>query len=193
MKQLGHSESARKPPPPRLETLPSTTADEVMDLYRTLGGVQSAPKLAPGTWDIAYDDGLLLELDEDLHFHRYRGMTLDAPWAIGLPWTRPYRTYVVEGERRAGTGGKRWTSPSAEKMFGTSDPDGSFEEHGAPRWKQRALYDAMKDAMAATGEIRLARVSIYDRVAGHTLNDVLYGRAEVPAESIEALVTGRTA
>lgn len=193
MKQLGHSEGATKPPAPRLDSLPSEIADQVMDLYRTLGGVQSAPKLAPGSWDIAYDDGLLLELDEDLHFHRYRGATLDAPWSAELPWTAPYRVYVVEGEKRGGTGGSRWTSPSAEKMFGESDPDGVFGENGAPRWKQRALYDAMKDAMAATGEIRLARVSIYDRVAGHTLNDVLYGRAEVSAESIEALVTERTA
>ena len=67
-----------------------------------------------------------------------------------------------------------------------------FGAHGAPRWKQRALYDAMKDAAAATGQVRLARVSIYDRVEGHALNDVLYGRVEVPAEAIGRLVEMRT-
>jgi hypothetical protein len=50
-------------------------------------------------------------LDEDLHFHRYRGITLDAPWAELLPWTVAYRQYVRDGERRAGIGGRRWTSP----------------------------------------------------------------------------------
>jgi hypothetical protein len=164
-----------------------------MDLYRTLGGIQSAPRLAPGSWDVVYADGLLVELDEDMHFHRYRGATLNAPWSEGLPWTEPYRSYVVEGERRAGTGGRRWTNPSAERMFGAADRDGVFEVHGAPRWKQRALYDAMKDAAAAAGQVSLARVSIYDRVEGHTLNDVLYGRAHVSAAAIGELVARRTA
>ena len=163
-----------------------------MDLYRALGGILDAPKLAPGSWDLAYADGLLVELDEDMHFNRYRGITLDCPWASQLPWSDPYRRYVVEGEGRAGRGGKRWTNSSAEKMFGPADPDGVFEVNGAPRWKQRAIYDAMKDAAAAMGQVKLARLSIYDSVEGHLLNDVLYGRIEVDPRGVEELVVQRT-
>lgn len=180
------------PPAPRLQSLPADAARSVLGLYRSLGGVQEHPRLAPGRWDLALGAGLLVELDEDLHFHRYRGITLDAPWAEALPWTAAYRGYVRDGERRAGTGGRRWTTPSAERLFGPGDPDGVFGSQGAPRWKQRALYDAMKDAAAAWGPVRLARVSIYDRVDGVALNDVLYGRVAVPPRAVASLVESRT-
>ena len=192
LRLAGRVELTAAPSAPRLETLPVETAELVMDLYRRLGGIQDSPRLAPGPWDVAYSDGLLLELDEDLHFHRYRGTTLNAPWAELLPWTVPYRQYVRDGERRAGIGGRRWTSPSAERLFGRADPDGVFGVHGAPRWKQRALYDAMKDAAAAVGQVRLARISIYDTVEDVALNDVLYGRAHVSSDAIAELVNQRT-
>ena len=192
MLQLGHKEAPSKPPAPRIGSLPSATAEHVMDLYRALGGIQDSPRLAPGSWDVAYTGGLLLELDEDMHFNRYRGATLDAPWALKLPWTASYRQYVVGGEQRAGVGGKRWTNPSAERMFGEADLNGVIGVHGAPRWKQRAMYDAMKDAAAAAGQVQLTRVSIYDLVDGQMLNDVLYGRVMVDAGAVEDLVMRRT-
>lgn len=192
LRSAGRAELETAPPAPRLDSLPESVSASVLDLYRVLGGFQDVPRLAPGNWDVAYDDGLLLELDEDLHFHRYRGITLTAPWVTDLPWADAYREYVVTGERRAGTGGRRWTSPSAERMFGPADPDGVFGDRGAPRWKQRALYDAMKDTAAASGAVRLARISIYDRVAGALLNDVLYGRADIPAIAVAQLVDERS-
>lgn len=80
-----------------------------------------------------------------------------------------------------------------ERMFGQADLDGVIGVHGAPRWKQRAMYDVVKDAAAAAGQVRLARVSIYDVVDGHTLNDVLYGRVTVDARAVDELVVRRTA
>ena len=77
-------------------------------------------------------------------------------------------------------------------MFGAADPDGVFGAYGAPRWKQRALYDSMKDASAAVGAVRLARLSIFDLVEGHSLNDVLYGRVAVDPQSIAELLEQRT-
>jgi hypothetical protein len=85
LRLAGRVELTAAPSAPRLETLPAETAELVMDLYRRLGGIQESPRLAPGPWDVAYSDGLLLELDEDLHFHRYRGTTLGAPWAECSP------------------------------------------------------------------------------------------------------------
>lgn len=192
MRHLGHVEALKKPAAPRLEGFSERTTDQVMDLYRELGGVQTAPKLAPGSWDIAYSDGLVVELDEDMHFNRYRHTTLDAPWSLQLPWTKDYRGYCIRGEVHSGTGGRRWTNPSAEKMFGSADPEGVFDQRGGPRWKQRALYDSIKDAAAAAGYVRLARVSIYDLVDGQPLNEVLYGRGNVAPAAVAELVLRRT-
>jgi hypothetical protein len=50
----------------------------------------------------------------------------------------------------------------------------------------------MKDAAAAVGQVRLARISIYDTVEDVALNDVLYGRAHVSSDAIAELVNQRT-
>ena len=173
LRLVGRVEMTAAPSAPRLETLPRGTAEHVMDLYRMLGGIQDAPRFAPGPWDVAYSDGLLLELDEDLHFHRYRGTTLDAPWAELLPWAVPYRQYVRDGERRAGTGGRRWTKPVC----------GAAVRPGRPG---RCLRRIRVTAMEAAGPLRrhegrggcgrpgeAGENSIYDTVEDVVLNDVL--------------------
>jgi hypothetical protein len=72
-------------------------------------------------------------------------------------------------------------------------PAGDLDS-GAPRWKQRAFYDAMKDtAPAVDMGLAVARVSIYDNVAGVLLDDVLRERAEVNAGDVRRLVAERTA
>jgi hypothetical protein len=168
-------------------------ATDILTLYRALGGHAAQPSFAPGSWDMSFSGGLLVELDESFHFNRYRSFTLENDWADGLPWQDPYREYSRQWERYSGTGGRRWSNESAKRMFGGADPGGVFGEFGAPRWKQRALYDAMKDIFAATGEVRLARVSIYDSIDGIALDDILYRKARVPAEWVAALVTARVA
>lgn len=182
--------SVTKPAPPRLDQLPLQFADHVMRLYRELGGAQERPRLAPGNWDLAYS-GLLVELDESFHFNRYREATFRTSWTASLPWAGDYVDYCWRWERFAGTGGKRWSTDSAKRMFGGVDPEGVFTTYGAPRWKQRALYDAMKDAAAASGQVRLARVSIYDEVDGVRLDDVLYRKVDVPPDTVAKLVMSR--
>ena len=54
------------------------------------------------------------------------------------------------------------------------------------------MYDAMKDAAAAMGQVKLARLPIYDSVERHLLNDVLYGRIVVDPRGVEELVMQRT-
>ena len=55
------------------------------------------------------------------------------------------------------------------------------------------MYDAMKDAAAAVGQVKLARLSIYDLVDGHPLTNVLYGRVAVDLGAVDELVVRRTA
>ena len=71
-------------PAPRLEHLPVTARSDVPDTYRALGGLQTAPELRPGSWDLLVD-GVLVELDEQLHFNRYRALTLQVMPLIEIP------------------------------------------------------------------------------------------------------------
>lgn len=182
--------------PPRLADLDEAHADELIGLYRLLGGVLQAPVLRPGAWDLAFGP-LVVELDEELHFNRYRALTLSVSWAPTLPWTDDYLRYCEAHEQdslSAGAWGKRWTNPSCEHMFGAAGVAGELSGAGAPRWKQRALYDAMKDLAARMqGGPRVARVSVHDAVDGNRLGDVLDGDARVSTRSIRRFVSERTA
>jgi hypothetical protein len=173
-----------------------TQHDELLSIYRQLGGLLALPAWRPGTWDLVFDGGLVVELDEELHFNRYRAMTLDASWGSDLPWTDEYRAYCAEFEGRclaAGCWGKRWTNDSSARMF-TGGPAGDLAAGGAPRWKQRALYDALKDTTAVAGVgLSLARLSIFDKVDGVALDDVLQERGSIDPEAVLGLVTARTA
>jgi hypothetical protein len=61
-------------------------------------------------------------------------------------------------------------------MFGPPGPAGVLDGFGSPRWKQRALYDAVKDIAALhSPTLQLCRLSVWDRVGDTTLGDVLAG------------------
>jgi hypothetical protein len=76
----------------------------------------------------------------------------------------------------AGKWGKRWTNPSCESMFGSPGTPGALDGPGSPRWKQRALYDAVKDIVAQHApRLRFCRLSVWDRVGDTKLGDALAG------------------
>ena len=183
-------------PAPRIENLDPAMGTAVLDVYRTLGGRLDHPVFRPGAWDLSMD-GILIELDEELHFNRYRAVTLQQDWARDLPWTTPYLDLCRTREPEclnAATWGKRWTSDPSARMFGEAAPPGDLSTNaGAPRWKQRALYDAVKDSVAARGEgVRVARLSVYDEVSGRLLGDVLAGREALDIDDLLELVSSRT-
>lgn len=182
--------------PPRLEALSPTLEGSVIELYRALGGCLQEPyPFRPGAWDLAFEDGLVVELDEELHFNRYRQLTLLADWTSPLPWRREFIGYCIGQEARciaAGRWGKRWTNASSEVMFGAGDPPGQLGAGGAPRWKQRALYDAIKDALALSDKsVRLARVAIYDEINGIEVGAALEDRASIDPRALRDLVISR--
>ena len=189
--------SALSPPRPQISDLPEMIRSELVSLYRALGGTEAPPTLRPGPWDLSFDDGLVVELDEELHFNRYRQTTLDSSWSNDLPWTAGYRSLcrLHEAEcRSAGSWGKRWTNTSCEQMFGPPGAAGDLNGAGAPRWKQRALYDALKDlGPTAVDGLRLCRLSVYDRVQGSTLGAVLEGRKRADLAEVAALFRDRIA
>lgn len=187
--------STAAPPRPNLAEMSAQLADDVLALYRDLGGTQGSPALRPGGWDLSYEGGLVVELDEELHFNRYRAITLGSRWSQDLPWTTDYLDFCHAHERRclqAGRWGKRWTNPSTARMFSGGEPGDLVG--GAPRWKQRALYDTLKDTVRATGGgFRLARVSIYDEIDGVTVEDILSRADPGDARSVRGFIEARAA
>lgn len=194
----GFSVTAQRPPAPRLETLPADLRAAVVALYRELGGHQEQPVLRPGAWDLALAGGVVVELDEELHFNRYRARTLAEPWARNLPWRDAYVLMCVHHEDdcvRTGSWGRRWTNESCERMFGSAAPAARLDvAGGAPRWKQRALYDAVKDAVASvSGELRVVRLGVHDEIGGVSLSALLEGRGRAASSELRALVEQRIA
>jgi hypothetical protein len=142
------------------------------------------------------EEGFVVELDEELHFNRYRLRSLDAPWSSGLPWREAYRAQCAAHEPaclRKGLSQGRWTNASSARMFAGGAPGDLSDGAGSPRWKQRALYDAMKDAAPALRIVGVSRVSVHDVVGGVRLEDVLRGRVAVSPERIRHLVECRLA
>lgn len=175
----------------RMSDLRAPAREEVLRIHTMLGGLSANPVLRPGSWDLWTVDGVAIELDEEFHFTRYRALTLQQPALRELPWTATHLAHCAAYEAAAGRGGGRWTSDSTEKMFGPSDPVGVFGERGSARAKQRALYDAMKDIAAATDAVRLARISIYDKVGDAALGDVLNGKSQVAPKVVRQAVEAR--
>lgn len=195
--RIGIPPSASKPPTPRLINLPAAAADQILAVYRDFGGAAASPTLRPGGWDLSCIGDIVVELDEELHFNRYRRMTLSPEWTAALPWRDEYVVFCGEQEPAclsAAMWGKRWTNPSSEALFGVADAAGNFQSSGAPRWKQRALYDAMKDA-AALGDdsFQLVRLATHDVIGGTRLGDALEGRATVDLDAIADTIASRSA
>lgn len=194
LRELGFSE-VDKPSRPKLAAMTPEAQEQVMDLYRALGGVHPDPPLTTGPWDSAYAGNLVVELDESAHFNRYRAITLEREWAQGLPWKAAYAAYAKEFEdacRKGRSHGGYWTNPSTERQFGPPGPNGQLDGAGSPRWKQRALYDAMRDIAALHGEVRLVRLSVYDDLGGVPLGSVLSGKAPLNIDVLRALIAERT-
>jgi hypothetical protein len=137
----------------------------VLDVYAKLGGVDGEMQMAAGSWDLQFGD-VVVELDEENHFNRYRATTLDADiYALVRHVDMPdYRHWCATKEAACLTYGRYWTSASTERQFGPSGPPGDLSGGGSPRWKQRAFYDFVKDLAPACLSLSVARLSIYDEM-----------------------------
>jgi hypothetical protein len=175
--------------------LPLVVRTEIAGLYRGLGGMRDDADFTAGAWDIATTDGLFIEFDEELHFNRYRERTLHVPWAGRLPWSGAYRHFSTsaEGHCLRACQANGWANPSTDRMFGGSDRKGSFLNLGSSRWKQRALYDAVRDSYALhTPGIRLARVSIFDRIGGLEVGKAMKDGTPLDPVALRDFITART-
>lgn len=169
-------------PRPMLREL-GDRADAACAVFRALGGVSHWPLQGngPGPWD-AQCEGVAIELDEEGHFNRYRLTTLASPLYRGFPAFAldDFRRFCAEHESdcaRARTWGKGWSNASCVSQFGSPAAPSDFSGNGAPRWKQRAFYDFLKDLAPPVLGVRVARIAIWDTVddggRARSIDDVL--------------------
>ena len=98
---------------------------------------------------------------------------MHAWWEGALPWHSDYAQHCIAHEEAclsAGAWGKLWTNGSTARMF-SGGLASDLDRDGAPRWKQPARYDALKDtAPLLPVGIRLA-VATHNRVDGAFTHD----------------------
>lgn len=148
--------------------------NDILEIYQSLGGILENYPIDFGNFDIVTENGFV-ELDEENHFNRYRKITLQSDlYKKNESFSvSSYSTYCETKENRAGKSVGFWTNDSSEEQFGKSSPARDFSGNGPARWKQRAFYDFLKDAYCVITNKQLFRVSIYDEINGHNINNIL--------------------
>lgn len=151
--------------------------DEIQNTYIKLGGLQDIFPIRFGGWDMEFDT-VVVELDEQRHFNRYRNLTLESSIYKYLPRfpLEPYKQYCSNYEvqcLKAGGFGGYWTKDSCERHFGKPSDPKDLSRNGSPRWKQRAFYDYLKDICILTSNIPLVRISIWDIILMEGKNELV--------------------
>ena len=157
------------------ELLASGYYEDVVNVYRILGGVLSMPPIRVGKYDIDTAN-FIIELDEENHFNRYRLSTLDSPIYANNPNidVEQYKKFCKNYEDRCLTYGKYAKNDSTEKQFGYCELDGNLGDSRS-RWKQRAFYDFIKDITSIVKNVPIIRISIYEKYKGLTIEKLIDG------------------
>lgn len=178
----------------------SDTRTVISEVYEGLGGALTEPMFRVGECDVEFE-GYVVELDEEMHFNRYRALTLRSKIYEkigGFPLVL-YADYCATREQEClkRHHGKYWSTPRAEELFGESGTPGDLACEGSARYKQRAFYDFVKDLSPLVGGPKVARVSIWDQIAdsagSRLLGDVLSKPVDDSALQIKRLIETRAA
>ncbi len=175
------------PYPRYADVAASKYADEVMRVYRSLGGVLEQFPLNLRSWDLEFN-GVAVELDEYLHFNRYRRATLESAVYQELPRfpLEAYRRYCDDYEERclkAGSYGGKWSNPSCERQFGPAGAQKDLSGNGAARWRQRAFYDFVKDLSPLIIDVPVVRLSIWESIGPQGQQRTVGANLEDPSAS----------
>lgn len=157
------------------ELLASGYYEDVVNVYRILGGVLSMPPIRVGKYDIDTDN-FIIELDEENHFNRYRLSTLNSPIYANNPNidVAQYKKFCKNYEDRCRTDRKYAKNDSTEKQFEYCELDGNLGDSRS-RWKQRAFYDFIKDITSIVKNVPIIRISIYEKYKGLTIEKLIDG------------------
>lgn len=166
--QAGSAKGGEAPRPRKSHIEKSPFEDCFLSAFKSLGGVCYEEVNFPGPWDIEFD-GLCVELDEALHFNRFRRVTLLSPVYESLKCfpVCGYRLFCEKFELACSAQGRQenaWSNTGSIKQFGLGGDRKDKADFNAPRWRQRALYDFMKDLSPLVLGLPMARIAIYDEV-----------------------------
>ena len=119
-------------------------------------------------FDIVFDH-YLIELDDQLHFNRYRFKTLKSSfyWEFKTFPLDKYRRFCRTYEKECIKSGLKeglWSSPESEKYFGKPSDPGDFFANGSPGWKFKSFTDFLKDIYAFRSQFHLIRIPIYENL-----------------------------
>ena len=149
--------------------IPEKYNEQITLVYRNeLDGKTNETPQPDLQFDIVFDN-YLVELDDQLHFNRYRFRTLKSKFyedLNGFPLEK-YKRFCRTYERECIKSGLKeglWTSPESEKYFGKPSEPGDFFANGSPGWKLKSFTDLLKDIYASTNQVNMIRIPIYDNL-----------------------------
>lgn len=159
----------------------SVLKDEVLRIYRELGGLNEIPTIQVKGYDIELENTIIM-LDDEEHFNRYRSITLRSD--IYSQYTgfqvEKYRSYCRTYERdclKSCSYGKEWEDLQSVKEFGKAGEKGDLFYEGSPVWKFRAFQDFLVDISSLIFKFSLVRVSVWDNLLinnkMYKINDIL--------------------
>lgn len=176
----------------------SELKNEFLVVFKNLGGIEEHYNYR-GRVDLVFNN-MVIELDEQLHFNRYRINTLESSLYDLLP-KFPHQEYLnycrsYESEcLKSGKHGGRWSNSSCDRMFGKANSEGKLDQNGSSRWKQRAFNDFVKDASYLITNIPVVRLSIYQNILiddrSYSLGEALQNEGipdEILKKEIELLI-----
>jgi hypothetical protein len=156
-----------------LEIMPNYLDDKGKNWLKTileeLGGNGTFPLLEKLKFDFKIGRHLLL-WDEEVHFNRYRHLTLKSELyqEMSFPFFESYkrlcRTYEKEA-LKAGMPLRIWSGPPlASSLFGPASEPGDFSGNGATGWKLLAYNSAQTDLQTRIHGYKLIRLNPYETI-----------------------------
>lgn len=148
--------------------------DEIMNIYKRLGGILEVAPTRVGAYDIDTPN-FIIEFDEENHFNRYRLSTLNSTIYTNNRNVNieNYKKFCKNYEHNCLTYGKYAHNSSTDKQFGNSVIDLDLLDQNRTRWKQRAFYDFIKDVTSIIIGVPIIRISIYEKYKGVTIEDII--------------------
>ncbi len=137
------------------------------EIYEDLGGSGNLPLLEKLKFDFKINRNLFV-YDDELHFNRYRLITLRSELyaAFNFPFSegvkRVCRTFEKEC-LKAGMQERIWNgSPFAKRCFGKASEQSDFTQNGSPGWKLTAYNDAQTDLQSRIHGYKIYRIYPYE-------------------------------
>jgi hypothetical protein len=148
--------------------LKTNAFDELKTTFYELGGVgEEMPfHLPPVDIEVA---GVLIQIDDELSFNRYRNITLRSNVYKKYSEARVenYKRFCRQYEKECLKAGVRkgiWSNHLSENYFGASSDPGDFFGKGSSGWKFKAFQDYLQDFAAFVTHKKILRISTFENL-----------------------------